>query len=129
MFISYLKCINDLHLQCHVATTNTQEVGLNSSANYCFLTRILYLTIFHDCKPVFGSYPSNQVTLSSLTEQQATALQERALNLIMDTQSNLIDSLLNIYQLKSLDLAILRMHIVKLQSLNCYKEVRVSFDA
>ncbi|KAM3874359.1 exonuclease mut-7 homolog [Diretmus argenteus] len=63
-----------------------------------------------------------QVTLGSLSEQQATVLQRRALNLLTDTQPNFVVPLLEIYQLKSLDPAILRLHIIRLQSLNCYRE-------
>ncbi|XP_076614731.1 exonuclease mut-7 homolog isoform X1 [Chaetodon auriga] len=63
-----------------------------------------------------------QVTLSSLSEQHAVALQQRALNLLSDTQPSFVDSFINIYQLSSLDPAVLRLHIVRLQSQNCYKE-------
>ncbi|XP_071322282.1 exonuclease mut-7 homolog isoform X2 [Trachinotus anak] len=66
-----------------------------------------------------------QVTLSSLSEQQALELQHRALSLITDTQPTFVESLINIYQLSSLDPAILCQHIVKLQALNCYKEAAV----
>ncbi|KAM7393044.1 hypothetical protein PAMA_007930 [Pampus argenteus] len=66
-----------------------------------------------------------QVTLSSLPEQQAMALQHRALSLLTDSQPSFVDSLINIYQLSSLDLAILRLHIERLQTLNCYKEAVV----
>ncbi len=67
-----------------------------------------------------------QVTLSSLSEQQAVALQQRALSLLTDTQPSFVDTLINIYQLDSLDPSILRLHIVRLQALNCYKEVSAS---
>lgn len=70
----------------------------------------------------------DQVTLSSLSEQQAMALQRRALSLLTDTQSNFVDGLLNIYQLNSLDPAVLRPYIISLQSLHCYKEASSSFD-
>ncbi|XP_068608966.1 exonuclease mut-7 homolog [Brachionichthys hirsutus] len=63
-----------------------------------------------------------QVTLNSLTEQQAAALQKQALSLLVDTQSNFTDGLINIYQLTSLDPAVLRRHIERLQALHCYKE-------
>ncbi|XP_068190756.1 exonuclease mut-7 homolog isoform X2 [Antennarius striatus] len=66
-----------------------------------------------------------QVTLSSLTEQQSAALQRQALSLLVDAQSNFIDSLINIYQLRSLDPAVLRLHIMRLQGLMCYKEAAV----
>lgn len=68
-----------------------------------------------------------QVNLSSVSEQQAVALQRRALNLLTDTQPNFVDSLINIYQLNSLDPAILRLHITGLHALNCYKEVGAWF--
>ncbi|XP_005729352.1 exonuclease mut-7 homolog isoform X1 [Pundamilia nyererei] len=63
-----------------------------------------------------------QVNLSSVSEQQAVALQQRALNLLTDTQPNFVDSLINIYQLSSLDPAILRLHITWLHALSFYKE-------
>ncbi|XP_070780896.1 exonuclease mut-7 homolog [Enoplosus armatus] len=66
-----------------------------------------------------------QVTLSSFSQQQATALQQRALSLLTDSQPSFVDSLINIYQLSSLDPVTLRLHIVKLQALNCYKEAAV----
>ncbi|XP_067339507.1 exonuclease mut-7 homolog isoform X2 [Channa argus] len=66
-----------------------------------------------------------QVNLSSLSEQQAVALQRRALSLLTDTQSSFVESLINIYQLTSLDPAILRLHILKLQALKCYKEAAI----
>ncbi|KAK5900747.1 hypothetical protein CgunFtcFv8_025679 [Champsocephalus gunnari] len=66
-----------------------------------------------------------QVTLSSLSEQQALALQSRALNLLIDTQASFVDGLINIYQLNSLDPAILVLYIMNLMSLRCYKEAAV----
>lgn len=66
-----------------------------------------------------------QVNLSSLPEQQAMAFQQRALALLIDIQPSFVDSLINIYQLKSLGPAILRQHIVFLQDLYCYKEAAV----
>ncbi|XP_040054288.2 exonuclease mut-7 homolog isoform X2 [Gasterosteus aculeatus] len=63
-----------------------------------------------------------QVTLSSLLQQQALELQQRALSLIRDTQANFVDNLINIYQLNSLDPAILLFSIMKLHALHCYKE-------
>ncbi|XP_070706537.1 exonuclease mut-7 homolog isoform X2 [Pempheris klunzingeri] len=67
----------------------------------------------------------SQVSLSSLSEQQAVALQQRALHLLTDAQPSFVDGLINLYQLSSLDLAVLRLHIVTLQALNCYKEAAV----
>ncbi|XP_042365330.1 exonuclease mut-7 homolog [Plectropomus leopardus] len=66
-----------------------------------------------------------QVTLSSLSEQQATALQRRALSLLTDTQPSFVDGLINIYQLSSVDPATLQLYIVRLQALHCYKEAAV----
>ncbi|XP_040012664.1 exonuclease mut-7 homolog isoform X2 [Xiphias gladius] len=66
-----------------------------------------------------------QVTLSSLSQQQALELQHHALSLLTDTHPSFVESLINIYHLSSLDPAILRLHIVKLQALNCYKEAAV----
>ncbi|XP_076614734.1 exonuclease mut-7 homolog isoform X2 [Chaetodon auriga] len=68
------------------------------------------------------THVTTTVTLSSLSEQHAVALQQRALNLLSDTQPSFVDSFINIYQLSSLDPAVLRLHIVRLQSQNCYKE-------
>ncbi|XP_075935722.1 exonuclease mut-7 homolog isoform X1 [Anarhichas minor] len=66
-----------------------------------------------------------QVTLSSLLEQQALALQQRALTLTTDTQPAFVDNLTNIYQLDSLDPAMLRSNIMRLHALHCYKEAAV----
>lgn len=66
-----------------------------------------------------------QVTLSSLPEQQAIALQRRALSLLTDTQPSFVDGLISIYQLNTLDPATLRLNIVRLQALHCYKEAAV----
>ncbi|KAL7376218.1 hypothetical protein ABVT39_003585 [Epinephelus coioides] len=66
-----------------------------------------------------------QVTLSSLPEEQAIALQRRALSLLTDTQPSFVDGLISIYQLNTLDPATLRLNIVRLQALHCYKEAAV----
>ncbi|XP_068430228.1 exonuclease mut-7 homolog isoform X2 [Clinocottus analis] len=66
-----------------------------------------------------------QVTLNSLLEHQALALQQRALSLMTDTQTNFVDNLINIYQLNSLDPAILRLSVMRLHALHCYKEAAV----
>ncbi|XP_028273012.1 exonuclease mut-7 homolog isoform X2 [Parambassis ranga] len=63
-----------------------------------------------------------QVNLSSLSEQEAAVLQQRALALLTDTHPSFVDSLINIYELSSLDTAILQGHIVWLHSIKCYKE-------
>lgn len=64
------------------------------------------------------------MTLSSLPEQQATALQQRALSLIVDAQPSFVDGIISIYQLQSLDPEELRSHILWLQGISCYKEVK-----
>ncbi|XP_061658259.1 exonuclease mut-7 homolog isoform X2 [Syngnathoides biaculeatus] len=66
-----------------------------------------------------------QVMLTSLPEQQATALKHRALFLLIDTQTTVVECLINIYQLTTLDPATLRLHVVKLLALKCYKEAAV----
>ncbi|XP_026195532.1 exonuclease mut-7 homolog isoform X2 [Anabas testudineus] len=66
-----------------------------------------------------------KLSISSLSEQQAVPLQCRALSLLTDTQSNFVESIINIYQLTSLDPAILSMHILRLQALNCHKEAAI----
>lgn len=68
-----------------------------------------------------------KVTLSSLSEQQAMTLQRRALCLLTDHQLSYFDSLIDVYQLKSADVAALQQHIVRLQSLNLYKEVSLAW--
>ncbi|XP_053267889.1 exonuclease mut-7 homolog [Pleuronectes platessa] len=66
-----------------------------------------------------------QVSLSSLSEQQALELQRRALRLPAEAQASFFESLINIYHLGSLDPAVLRLHLEKLQALSCYKEAAV----
>lgn len=66
-----------------------------------------------------------QVTLSSLSDQQALVLQQRALSLLTDTQPCFMDTLISIYQLCTLDQSIRQLQIVKLQALKCYKEAAV----
>ncbi|XP_013859340.1 exonuclease mut-7 homolog [Austrofundulus limnaeus] len=63
-----------------------------------------------------------QVNLSSVSGQQPLALQRRALHLLTDSQPNFVESLINVYELKSADRSILRLQIIRLQALNCYKE-------
>ncbi|KAF7669556.1 hypothetical protein LDENG_00155470 [Lucifuga dentata] len=63
-----------------------------------------------------------QVTLGSLSEQQAIALQHRALSMLTDSQPSFVDNMVNIYQLRSVDLSTLRSHIERLQAFSCYKE-------
>lgn len=75
----------------------------------------------------YRSCPLHQVTLSSLSEQQAVTVQRRALSLLADTHPSFVDGLINIYRLNTLDPAILRLNVVSLQALNCYKEVSASF--
>lgn len=69
--------------------------------------------------------PLHQVTLASLPAEQALALQNRALNMISDIPPNVMDNLVNIYQLGSVDATIVLSHINRLQALNYYKEVSV----
>ncbi|KAM6902121.1 exonuclease mut-7 homolog [Xenentodon cancila] len=66
-----------------------------------------------------------RVNLSSLSEQKVLALQQRALGLVIDTQPAFVDALVSIYQLKSSDPSLLCCHIVRLQTLKCYKEAAV----
>ncbi|RVE65656.1 hypothetical protein OJAV_G00118850 [Oryzias javanicus] len=66
-----------------------------------------------------------QVNLSSLPGQKALALQQRALDLLTDTQPASVDALISIYQLKSLDPSILRLHIMNMQDVKCYKEAAI----
>ncbi|XP_029371434.1 exonuclease mut-7 homolog isoform X2 [Echeneis naucrates] len=66
-----------------------------------------------------------QVTMSSLSEQQALKLQRRALSLLTDAHPTILDSLINIYHLSSMDPAILRLHIMNLQTCCYYKEAAV----
>ncbi|KAG7498615.1 exonuclease mut-7-like [Solea senegalensis] len=66
-----------------------------------------------------------QVTLSSKPECEALKLQNRALCLLTDTHGGFIENLINIYHLGSVDPAVLRLHIVRLQALHCYKEAAV----
>uniref|UniRef100_A0A3Q2PD95 Exonuclease 3'-5' domain containing 3 n=1 Tax=Fundulus heteroclitus TaxID=8078 RepID=A0A3Q2PD95_FUNHE len=63
-----------------------------------------------------------QVSLSSFSVHKVVGLQRRALDLLTDTQPTFVECLIDIYKLRSLDPSILRLHIVKLQALNCYKE-------
>lgn len=65
------------------------------------------------------------MTLSCLSEQHAVTLQQRALFLLSDNQLGFSEDLVDVYQLKSADVAVLQQHIVRLQSLNLYKEVSV----
>uniref|UniRef100_A0A3P9KSJ1 Exonuclease 3'-5' domain containing 3 n=1 Tax=Oryzias latipes TaxID=8090 RepID=A0A3P9KSJ1_ORYLA len=66
-----------------------------------------------------------QVNLSLVPEQKALALQHRALDLLTDTQPAFVDALISIYQLKSLDPSILRLHIMNLQDVKNYKEAAI----
>ncbi|XP_033832012.1 exonuclease mut-7 homolog [Periophthalmus magnuspinnatus] len=63
-----------------------------------------------------------QVSLNSLPEQEAFSLQQRALHLLTDAQPNFVEALINIYQLNTVDPSVLRLQIIRLQALNCYKE-------
>lgn len=88
---------------------------------------LLMLCVVHGFRPVFECVSASlllQVTLSSLSEQQALSLQQRAL-FLTDNQLSFVDNLTDVYQLKSADMALLQQHVVRLQSLNLYKEVSV----
>lgn len=63
-----------------------------------------------------------KINLSSLPEQQALSLQQRALRLLTDTQPKFVEALINVYQLNSVDPSILRLQILRLQALSSYKE-------
>ncbi|KAM9307243.1 exonuclease mut-7 homolog [Pholidichthys leucotaenia] len=76
--------------------------------------------VLHDFHTWLKEHP--QVNLSSLPKHQIGSFQRRALSLVSDAQPNLMDHLIEIYQLSSCDLAVLRKHIESLQYLNCYKE-------
>lgn len=63
-----------------------------------------------------------QVSLSSLPEEEAVSLQQRALSLLTDTQPKFMEALINLYQLSSVEPSKLRLEIIRLQALNSYKE-------
>lgn len=63
------------------------------------------------------------MTLNALPGQEAQTLQHRALSLLTDTQPAFVEGIINIYHLNAVDPARLRLHIVRLQALHCYKEV------
>lgn len=68
------------------------------------------------------------MTLNALPGQEAQKLQHRALSLLTDTQPTFVEGIINIYHLNALDPARLRLHIVRLQALHCYKEVYMFYD-
>ncbi|XP_041741386.1 exonuclease mut-7 homolog [Coregonus clupeaformis] len=63
-----------------------------------------------------------KVTLQAVPEVSKLGLQRRALILLTDAQPSFMDPLIDIYQLGSLDRSTLRLHIIRLQALNCYRE-------
>lgn len=63
-----------------------------------------------------------QVSISSSSEKQALSLQRRALSLLTETQPSFVETLINIYQLNSVDPSVLRLQIVRMQALNSYKD-------
>ncbi|KAJ7986881.1 hypothetical protein DPEC_G00333000 [Dallia pectoralis] len=65
---------------------------------------------------------NTKVTLQGVPEACKLGLQRRALSLLTDAQPTYMGPLINIYQLQTLDRSILRLHIIRLQSLNCYRE-------
>ncbi|XP_029921768.1 exonuclease mut-7 homolog isoform X2 [Myripristis murdjan] len=66
-----------------------------------------------------------QVTLASLPAEHALALQDQALNMISDIPPNVMENLVNIYQLGSVDATVVLSHINRLQALKYYKEAAV----
>uniref|UniRef100_A0AAV2IXE0 3'-5' exonuclease domain-containing protein n=1 Tax=Knipowitschia caucasica TaxID=637954 RepID=A0AAV2IXE0_KNICA len=64
----------------------------------------------------------SQVSLSCLPEQKVLSLQQQALRLLTATQPNSADALIEIYDLGSMDPALLRFQISRLHTLHCYKE-------
>lgn len=97
---------------------------------FCQQHKLLYVRLFflfsRFFEILFFCFCFFQAPLSSLLEHQA--LQQRALSLMTDTQSSFVENLILIYELDSMDPAILRSNIMKLQALHCYKEVSLSFD-
>ncbi|XP_010875670.3 exonuclease mut-7 homolog [Esox lucius] len=81
-------------------------------------------TMGHGILMEFGNWRRSnpKVTLQSVPEASKLGLQRRALSLLTDAQPTFMDPLINIYQLGTLDRNILRLHISRLQSLNCYRE-------
>ncbi|XP_029548132.1 exonuclease mut-7 homolog isoform X1 [Salmo trutta] len=63
-----------------------------------------------------------KVTLQAVPEVSKLGLQRRALRLLTDAQPSFMDPLIDIYQLGNLDRSILRLHIIKLQAVSCYRE-------
>ncbi|KAJ8339012.1 hypothetical protein SKAU_G00357980 [Synaphobranchus kaupii] len=63
-----------------------------------------------------------QVSLVGRTPEQARSLQLRALRLLSEAQPSYIDPLLDMYQLHSLDQALLLGHVETLLALGCFKE-------
>ncbi|XP_077594303.1 exonuclease mut-7 homolog isoform X2 [Stigmatopora nigra] len=62
-----------------------------------------------------------QVTLATIPKKKVTGLQNRALLLLDESQSNFVEGIIEIYQLSTLDWETLRLHITKLLGLKCYK--------
>lgn len=110
-------------------TSTTSEISFRSSKQYSFMLKTFPPIIIYALNPFSRSLFVSllQVTLSSLSEQQALALQQRALTVLTDIQHNFADSFITIYHLRSMDPAILRQCIVRLQAFKCYKEVSPSF--
>lgn len=110
--------------------TSTGEISSRGLSSYCSVLMAVvppasFLLLILFFKYVFASLL--KVTLSSLPEQQAMTLQQRAVFLLTDNQPSFLDNLIDVYQLKSADVAVLQQHIVRLQSLNLYKEVSVDW--
>ncbi|KAG7477303.1 hypothetical protein MATL_G00092920 [Megalops atlanticus] len=64
-----------------------------------------------------------QVSLEGKPPEQAQSLQLWALRLLADSQTSLVNPLMEIYQLESLDRGLLLGHVDKLLALGSYKEV------
>lgn len=108
--------------------TSTGQISSRNLTYYCSVSPLPPPASLMPVVLFFKSFASLlKVTLSSLSEQQAMTLQRRALCLLTDHQLSYFDSLIDVYQLKSADVAALQQHIVRLQSLNLYKEVSLAW--
>ncbi|XP_051971431.1 exonuclease mut-7 homolog isoform X2 [Xyrauchen texanus] len=66
-----------------------------------------------------------KASLKGLNEEERLRLQQRALELITDSQPGYMDPLLEVYQLRSLERPLLLEHVTFLQDCCCYKEALV----
>uniref|UniRef100_H3D6Q4 Exonuclease 3'-5' domain containing 3 n=1 Tax=Tetraodon nigroviridis TaxID=99883 RepID=H3D6Q4_TETNG len=90
-----------------------KQKGRSHTAGHCILMEFQAWQKKH---PQFLNLTHYSLTLQAMT------LQQRALFLLPDQQLSFLDSLIDVYQLKSADVALLQQHLVRLQSLNLYKE-------